>query len=78
MVKPEVKPDPDRGPKDITEPVTVECVDQPCDLSEEEQAQSRSSPRFERSGGTETATPGDGEYSTIHSISYITRSTRAP
>ena len=39
MVKPEVKPDPDRGPKDITEPVTVECVDQPCDLSEEEQAQ---------------------------------------
>ena len=39
MVKPEVKPDPDRGPKDITEPVKVECVDQPCDLSEEEQAQ---------------------------------------
>ena len=39
MVKPEVKPDPDRGPEDIPEPVKVECLEQPCHLTDAEQAQ---------------------------------------
>ena len=37
MHRPEVKPDPDRGPEDIPEPIRPECVDQKCTLTADEQ-----------------------------------------